>query len=139
MAKGIVFCENCKWHQPWISRSGWKSGKIATSNCMKCGKRNRFYPHRFHSAGHLTETRGRKPAVWFRWRPDWTILLQLIEESRHRNRGTLPEEEWPTFSRADTATERASQEGQRDWSREDIKEIVSRIVDEMEFEKFGDD
>ena len=85
--RGIVMCQKCKHHQPWISRSGWTSGNIATSNCRKCEKRNRFYPHRFGIGGNLTETRGRPPAVVFRKRPSWTITLQMISECRARNRG----------------------------------------------------
>ena len=130
--RGIVMCMNCKHHQGWIARSGWKPGSIATSNCRRCSRRNRFYPHRFASHGVLTETRGRKPAVWFRYRPDHTIPLQLNEESRRRNRGENIEEQFSTFSRADTVATRASQPGQRSWTRQDIKELVSRIVDEME-------
>ena len=87
--RGIVMCMNCKHHQGWIARSGWRLGKIACSNCRKCGKRNRFYPHRWGDHGQLTETRGRKPAVWFRRRPEWTIPRQMNEESKHRNRGSI--------------------------------------------------
>lgn len=88
--RGIVMCQACKHHQPWLSR---KERQIATSNCKKCGRRNRFHPRRFGSGGILTETRGRPPAVFFRRRPEWTITLQMVSESRARNRGSIVDEE----------------------------------------------
>jgi len=56
---------------------------------MKCDRRNRFWPHRFNARGELLETRGRKHSVIFRRRPEHTIHLQLLEESRHRNAGSF--------------------------------------------------
>jgi hypothetical protein len=70
-----------------------KERQIATSNCRKCGRRNRFHPRRFGIGGNLTETRGRPPAVFFRRRPEWTISLQLTSESRARNRGSIVDED----------------------------------------------
>jgi len=47
--------------------------------------------------GLLHETRGRKPAVMFRRRPEWTIHLQMLLESRARNRGSIVDEEELVF------------------------------------------
>lgn len=102
-------CMACRHHQPWISRSGYSAGKIATSNCMKCGRRNRFYPDRFHSAGHLNETRGRKPAVHFRRRPEYTIPLQMTSESRARNRGSIVDEDELMFRETQEFKDRVQQ------------------------------
>ena len=107
--KGIVMCQKCKHHQPWISRKNWSSGKIATSNCRKCGKRNRFYPHRFGPAGQLTETRGRPPAVFFRRRPEWTIVLQMTSESRARNRGSIVDEDELAFRETEEFKDRVQE------------------------------
>jgi hypothetical protein len=107
--KGIVLCQKCKHHQPWISQSRYQLGNIATSNCRKCGKRNRFYPHRFGSQGNLVERRGRKPAVHFRRRPDWTIILQLTSESRARNRGSIVDEEELAFQETEEFRERVQE------------------------------
>ncbi|HIB65614.1 MAG TPA: hypothetical protein EYO33_11030 [Phycisphaerales bacterium] len=75
---------------------------------MKCDRRNRFWPHRFNARGELLETRGRPAAVIFRRRPEHTIHLQLLEESRHRNAGSfvhIPEE---SFQTADLLEDRAA-------------------------------
>ncbi len=45
----------------------------------------------------MTETRGRPPAVFFRRRPNWTIILQMTTESRARNRGSIVDEDELAF------------------------------------------
>jgi len=104
LMRGIIMCMSCRHHQPWISR--WICEGISSSICMKCGRRNRFWPHRFNARGELLETRGRKHSVIFRIRPDWTIHLQLLEESRHRNAGSFVQVIEGTFLAADLFEDR---------------------------------
>jgi len=56
----------------------------------------------------LRETRGRPAAVIFRFRPEHTIHLQLLEESRHRNAGSFVYIGEESFQRADLIEERAA-------------------------------
>jgi membrane protease subunit (stomatin/prohibitin family) len=122
MMKGIVMCQACKHHQPWASKGQNRHPKtIATSNCHKCGKRNRFYPNRFRGDGKLTETRGRKPAVYFRRRPEWTIHLQMASESRARNRGSIVDEDELMFQETEEFKDRVQK---RIEELEEIKEAL---------------
>jgi len=63
----------------------------------------------------LNETRGRKPAVYFRRRPEWTIHLQMASESRARNRGSIVEEDELEFQET-----------------EDFKDRVQKRIDELQ-------
>jgi len=56
----------------------------------------------------LLETRGRKHSVIFRRRPEHTIHLQLLEESRHRNAGSFVHIVEESFQRADLLEDRAA-------------------------------
>jgi len=106
LMRGIIMCMSCRHHQPWISR--WICEGISSSICMKCGRRNRFWPHRFNARGELLETRGRKHSVIFRRRPEHTIHLQLLEESRHRNAGSFVNVEDDQFRTGDLSEDRAA-------------------------------
>jgi len=104
MMRGIIMCMSCRHHQPWLARR--KCNGISGSICMKCGRRNRFWPSRFNARGELLETRGRPAAVIFRRRPEHTIHLQLLEESRHRNAGSFVHIDEESFQTADLFEDR---------------------------------
>ena len=57
----------------------------------------------------MTETRGRPPAVFFRRRPRWTIPVQMISESRARNRGSIVDEDELAFQETEEFKDRVQE------------------------------